>query len=421
MADTVETNWSGVHRYGAARVHEPRTRDEVRRLVAGARHVRGLGNRHSFNEVADSEGGDLISLRKLPLEAVVDRERMVVTANAGATYAELAEELEQQGLALQNLASLPRVTLAGAIATGTHGSGDDNGSLATALRGVELVRPDGTLSEVDDGDPDWEGFPVSLGYLGLVTRVTLAVQPSFTVRQHVYRDVPWDQLLGHFDEIMAGYSTSVFMRWQPVVEQVWRKSIVAGPGEAVAAPGRWFGGELAPRTTSLPVLEGSNITVRDGTPGPWWLRVPHFLPDGVAETGNEVQTEYMVSRHDAVGALSAVRTLADRIHPLLTLTELRTVAADRLWLSPMFDRPTLCIHFTWRREPEAVRALLPDIEAALEPFTPRPHWGKVFTLEGSAVRAQYPLLPRFRALVRRWDPDGVFSNDFYRRYLDEEL
>lgn len=416
-----ETNWSGVHRYGAERVHEPRTRDEVRRLVAGSRHVRGLGNRHSFNEVADSEGGDLISLRKVPLDAVVDRERMVVTANAGATYTELAQELDGQGLALHNLASLPRVTLAGAIATGTHGSGDENGSLATALRGVELVRSDGTLSEVDDHDPDWDGFPVSLGYLGLLTRVTLAVQPAFTARQHIYRDVPWEQLLGNFDEIMAGYSTSVFMRWRgPVVEQVWRKSVVDPGAEAAAPPERWFGGELSPRTSSLPVLEGTNITARDGSPGPWWLRVPHFLPDGVAETGNEMQTEYMVSRGDAAGALSAVRALADRIHPLLTVTELRTVAADRLWLSPMFERPTLCIHFTWHREPEGVRALLPAIEAALEPFAPRPHWGKVFTLDRAALASRYPLLPRFRELVRRWDPDRTFSNAFYRRYLQGE-
>ncbi|MBO0702022.1 MAG: FAD-binding protein, partial [Candidatus Dormibacteraeota bacterium] len=204
MLDELQENWSGLHRYGAARVHEPQTPDEVRRLVAGARRVRGLGSRHSFNEVADSEGGELISLRKLPLDLVVDRERMRVTASAGASYGELAAELDRHGLALHNMASLPHVTLAGAVATGTHGSGDHNRGLAAAVRGIELVRPDGTLTEVAEGDPDWEGFPVSLGYLGLVTRLTLAVEPAFTVRQHVYRDIPWDVVLGHFDEIMAG-------------------------------------------------------------------------------------------------------------------------------------------------------------------------------------------------------------------------
>lgn len=417
MREAIEANWSGVHHYRAVRVHEPATVDEARRLVAGARRVRGLGSRHSFNQVADSEDGELISLRKLPLDLAVDRERMVVTANAGATYAELARELDSKGLALHNMASLQRITLAGAIATGTHGSGDANGGLSTSLRAVELVRPDGTLSRVDDTDPDWDGFPVSLGYLGLVTRVTLAVEPAFTVRQHVYEDVPWDSVLGNFDEVMAGYSTSIFMRWQgPVVEEVWRKSLEA---DATPAPERWLGGKLAPGTISLPNLQGYTQTVRDGSPGPWWLRLPHFLPDGIAEVGDEIQTEYMVPREKAAEALSAVRALADRIEPVLRLTELRTVAPDRHWLSPMFGRPTLCIHFTWRRDPDGVLALLPAIESALAPFEPRPHWGKVFTLEGTAVRARYPLLPRFRDLVRRWDPDGRFTNDYYRRYLDE--
>ena len=417
MLDELETNWSGLHRW-SARVHEPRSRDEVRSLVAGARRVRAMGSRHSFNVVADSEDGDLISLRKLPLDLTVDRERMRITAGAGASYGELAAELDQQGLALHNLASLPHVTLAGAIATGTHGSGDQNASLATALRGVELVRPDGTLTQVDDRDPDWDGFPVSLGYLGVVTRVTLAVQPAFTVRQHVYRDVPWDQVLGHFDEIMgSAFSTSIFTRWRaPGVEQVWRKSIDASD---TPAPEHWFDGTLAPRTATISALEGVNVTARDGSPGPWWLRVPHFRPDGIPSWGEEMQTEYMVSRKDAVEALKAVRALADRIEPLLLATELRTVAPDHLWLSEMFERPTLCIHFTWRKEPPSVLPLLPVIESALAPFEPRPHWGKLFGMDGAEVRPRYPLLPRFRELVRRWDPDGTFSNDFYRHYLEE--
>lgn len=418
MLDELETNWSGLHRYGAARFHEPRSRDEVRSLVAGARRIRVLGSRHSFNEVADAEGGDLISLRKLPLDLSVDRERMLVTAGAGASYGELAAELDREGLALHNLASLPHVTLAGAIATGTHGSGDRHGSLATALRGVELVRPDGSLTEVDAADPDWEGFPVSLGYLGVVTRVTLAVEPAFTVRQHVYRDIPWDVVLEHFDEIMGGaYSTSIFTRWRaPAVEQVFRKTLDSSDAPA---PEHWFGGTLAPRTATIAALEGGNVTARDGSPGPWWLRLPHFRPDGIPSWGVEMQAEYMVGREAAVDALTAVRTLADRIEPLLLATELRTVAPDHLWLSEMFDRPTLCIHFTWRKDPDAVLALLPSIEAALAPFEPRPHWGKVFAMDGAALRPRYPLLPRFRTLVRRWDPDGTFGNDFYRRYLEE--
>ncbi|MGH7911312.1 MAG: D-arabinono-1,4-lactone oxidase [Candidatus Dormibacteraceae bacterium] len=418
MACDLRSNWAGLHRYRAAAIHQPSTIEEVRRLVAGARRVRALGSRHSFNAVADSEDGDLIWLGRIPARIAVDRDRMEVIVGAGATYAELGAELEGQGLALHNLASLPHVTVAGAIATGTHGSGDGNGNLATAVRGLELVRPDGTLAQVVRDDPDWGAFPVALGYLGLVTRVTLAVQPSFRVRQHVYRAVPWEEVLERFDEVMAGgYSVSIFTRWQgSTVEQVWCKSVDAS---TEPVPVQRFGGVLSPVTHTVGALEGSNVTARDGSPGPWWLRLPHFRPDGRPSFGDEVQSEYLVGRAQAAAALAAVRALADRIEPLLLVTELRTVAADELWLSPMYERPTLAIHFTWRKDPVRVRALLPEIERALAPFAARPHWGKVFAMEGRDLRSRYPLLPRFRDLARRWDPDGTFSNDYYRTYLQE--
>lgn len=419
MSEVPGTNWSDLLHFQATVLHRPTTVDEARRIVAGATRVRALGSRHSFNALADSERGALIWLHDIPLALEIDRERMEVTVGAGATYTEVGEALEREGLALHNLASLPQITVAGGTATGTHGSGVANGGLATAIRALEVVRPDGTLTRVGPDDPDWPAFPVSLGYLGLITRVTLAVQPTFQVRQNIYRDVPWERLLDGFGDVMSsGYSVSVFTRWRaPAAEQVWVKTVDASTEQA--PPERW-GGTLAPVTHTISALEGSNVTARDGSPGPWWLRLPHFRPDGQPSFGDEMQSEYFVASADAVPALRAVRALADRIEPLLNATELRAVAPDELWLSGMYRRPTVCIHFTWRKDPPRVLALLPDIEAALAPFAPRPHWGKVFAMEGSEVRPRYPMLPRFREAVRRWDPDGTFGNDFYRTYLQED-
>jgi xylitol oxidase len=409
-------NWAHSHRYLAQRIHRPATIEEARRIVAGARHIRAFGARHTFTAVPDCEDGELITLRDVPPDLVIDEGRQQTTVGANTTYGVLAAALERAGYALPNLASLPQVTVFGACATGTHGSGDANGGLATAVAGLETILPDGSLHTTTRDDPEFEGMVVSLGYAGIVSRVTLDLLPSFRMRQVVYRGLPWAEVEAHFDDLARqAYSMSFFHSWQgDNVEQVWMKTLASDE----PLPDALYGAHVDAPDNRLELIEGGNMTLRDGSVGPWSERLAHFRVDGLATVGSELQSEYFCDRRHAVPALHSVRRLANEIKPHLRLTEIRTVASDRLWLSPMYERDSVAIHFTWLPEPTAVRALLPRIEAALAPFAPRPHWGKVFTLEPASLRARYTRLGAFRELVRQLDPGGKFRNRFFRDYLD---
>ncbi len=417
---TTLTNWSGNHAYRARTVHEPRTLDELRATVARARHVRALGTRHCFSDIADGE--ELVSTQALPVEVDVDAARGTVRVSAGTRYGDLAARLHRAGWALHTMASLPHISVAGAVATATHGSGDANRNLAAVVEGLELVTAGGDLRTLGPDDPDLAGAVVSFGALGVVTSLTLRVEPTYDVAQTVETGLPWDAALEHLDEVMASAdSVSLFTDWRgDAVGQVWRKRRVA-PGRA---PHRSFGAFAAGE--ALHPVPGADVratTEQLGRPGPWHERLPHFRLEFTPSRGDELQTEYFVPRAHGAAALAAVRALADRVAPLLLVTEVRTVAADDLWLSTASGRDSVAIHFTWQRRQPEVEAVLPAIEEALAPFAPRPHWGKLFTSEGpaaagspSALERVYPRLADFRDLVARWDPDGVFANDWLRRH-----
>jgi xylitol oxidase len=152
-------------------------------------------------------------------------------------------------------------------------------------------------------------------------------------------------------------------------------------------------------------------------PGPWHQRLPHFNPDGLPENGAEIQSEYFVPRERALAAFRALDGLRDRIDPLMGISEVRSVAADDLWMSMFYERDTVAFHFTWLPDWEAVRALLPAIEERLAPFDARPHWGKTFTTAPARLRELYPRMGDFQALMRDFDPQGKFRNAF----LDEAV
>ncbi|SDZ50645.1 FAD-binding protein [Herbiconiux ginsengi] len=418
----VGSNWAGNYDYEAAGLLRPRSVEEVAAIVSGATRVRALGTRHSFNDLADTTG-ELLSLVDLEPHPVIDPVASTVSVASGTRFAVLAEHLEAHGYALHNLGSLPHISIAGAVATGTHGSGVGNGNLSTAVAGLELVNGRGDVVHVSRADPRFEGMVVALGALGIVTRLTLDIQPSFRMRQDVYLDLPWDAVLGSFDEIVsAAYSVSLFTDWTgSSLKQVWLKSRLPAAGSglsAVSVPEDFFGAHPAGDKVMSPAGDDiDNTTVQGGVPGPWSERLPHFRADVTPSNGDEIQTEYFVSRSDAVAALTAVRALADRIAPHLLVTELRTVAADSLWLSPAYQRESLAIHFTWRNEPEPVRALLPAVEAALAPFDPRPHWGKWFAMGAAEIGPKYERAADFRALVAEFDPQGRFRNAYLERVL----
>ena len=410
-----ETNWAGNHTYRAASLHRPASLDQLRELVAGADQLRVLGSRHSFNDIADS--AVLVVLDGLPAEVAVDHAAGTVSCPAALRYGELARVLAAEGVALANLASLPHISVAGAVATATHGSGDANGNLATAVAGLELVTASGETLAVSRGDPDFDGMVVGLGALGAVTRVTLDVEPAYQVRQRAFQGLDWERLFERFDEVTsAGYSVSMFTRWNGPVEQVWVKSRVGSAPEEVR--GDLFGA-VAATEDRHPILgiDPVNCTRQLGVPGLWSDRLPHFRMGFTPSSGEELQSEYHLPRRHAVAGLRSLLALAGVLQPVLQVSELRTVAADRLWMSPQHGRDTLSVHFTWVPDWTAVRPVLAEVETALAPFGARPHWGKLFLAEAAAIAPLYQRAGDFARLAGRLDPGGVFANDWLRRHL----
>jgi alditol oxidase len=413
-------NWAGNLTYGTASVFEPKTAEEVQEIVKKTPRLRALGTRHCFNQIADSHD-NLVSTRKLNALVSLDAEHKAVTVEGGMRYGELCGQLHQNGFAIHNLASLPHISVAGACATGTHGSGVKNGNLATPVSAIEFVSANGdlvSLSREKDGN-DFYGAIVNLGCLGVVTKVTLDLIPTFSMQQEVYLNLPIAQLEKHFDEIMsAGYSVSLFTDWQTEnINQVWIKRKVT-EGETYQAPPEFFGAMLATKNVH-PIIEISaeNCTEQMSVTGPWYERLPHFKMDFTPSSGEELQAEYFVPRQQAVEAMRSVQTLKNEIKPLLMISEIRTIASDNLWMSPCYDQDSVAIHFTLKQNTAGVMSFLPKLEQKLSPFGVRPHWGKLFTLDASTLQSRYARLNDFKLLIKRYDPDGKFINDFVNTKL----
>ncbi|WP_309106353.1 FAD-binding protein [Arthrobacter sp.] len=410
-----ELNWAGNYRYGAPVIHRPGSVQEAQELVAGAPNIRALGSRHSFNSIADSAGA-LLSLEALDPAITIDPAARTVTVSGGTRYGTLAEELERNGFALPNLASLPHISIAGAISTATHGSGDRNGNLATSVAELELIGADGNLRRLRRGDPDFDGSVVALGALGIVTQVTLDIEPTFSVRQDVFEALSWEQVLADIDAVTgSAYSVSLFTDWQgETVAQSWLKSRGYDGGVPNAAySAGFYGGSPALRAMHpLPGFSGEDCTQQLGVPGPWSERLAHFRMAFTPSSGAELQSEYFVARENATEAIAAIRGLSEHITPLLQVSEIRTIAADQLWLSPAYGQATVGLHFTWKPEQAAVEKVLPLMEERLAPLGARPHWGKLFQADAAALAPLYPRFADFISLAERVDPEHKFRNSF---------
>jgi xylitol oxidase len=411
------TNWAGNIVFAADRLHRPATVAELQSLVAGSAKARALGTGHSFNRIADTDGA-LISVAGLPVELDVDSTAGTVRVSAGLRYGQVATALDDAGFALANLGSLPHISVAGACATGTHGSGVGNKALANSVSGIEIVTADGELVTLTRaGDPGrFPGAVLALGALGVVTALTLDVQPTYDIQQYVYQGLLRASFDENFDEVFAaGYSVSAFLDWKsPAFTQVWVKH----RGDSWSAPADWLGATLSDVPLNpVPGMSAEHCTQQLGVPGPWHSRLPHFRLEFTPSNGEELQSEYFVPRARIADALAALDPIADRIAPLLMVSELRTIAADDLWLSPAYERDNAALHFTWFPDTEAVLPVLTMIEERLAPFDARTHWGKVFTADPAAVRGQYDHLDDFLALAKTMDPTGKFRNDLLDRYL----
>ncbi len=407
------TNWAGNLTYATDRLQEADSLDRVRTLVRSEKKLKVLGTRHCFNSIADSHY-NFLSLKPMHEVLAIDPDARTVTVEAGITYGQLCPYLDGKGWALHNLASLPHISVAGACSTATHGSGERNGNLSSAVAGLEMVTATGDvvkLSRADGGA--FQGAVVGLGALGAITKVTLQIQPTYTVKQYVYENLPFDQMREHFDEIQAsGYSVSLFTDWQNhTVNELWIKSRVGGT--EFAAPPEYFGAKLANKNLHpIAELSAENCTEQMGVPGPWYERLPHFKMGFTPSAGKELQSEYFVPREHAVDAILAVERLRDQVSPHLLITEIRTIAADDLWMSTCYQRPSVTIHFTWKPDWPAVKQVLPLIERELTSFAYRPHWGKLFTTAPAELRKKYERLGDFVELATKYDPQGKFRNDF---------
>ena len=412
------TNWSANYTYRAAAFYQPETMDQVKEIVARSSAIKVLGTGHSFNAIADTTGTHL-SLTHFDRVIEIDTKKQTVTVESGIRYGVLAEYLNKAGFALRNMASLPHISVAGACATATHGSGDRNGNLATAVSALEMVTADGEVVSLSrDREDSFDGVVVGLGGIGVVTKLTLDIVPAFAMRQEVYENLPLRLLEANFDAIFsAAYSVSLFTDWQNhTFNQVWFKQRMED-GHLPVQPEQW--GLTRATTERHPIagVSAENCTPQQGIVGAWHERLPHFRMDFTPSRGDELQSEYFVPRRHACAALNALFGLTDQITPLLLVSEIRTVAADTLWLSPCYRRDSVALHFTWKRDETAVQQLLSLIESRLVPFAVRPHWGKLFTLSSDSLAEQYEKLPDFQALWRQYDPNGKFQNAYLKRML----
>ena len=415
---TNRQNWAGNTPYCATAYYAPQTVAELQAIVRDAAKVRVVGSRHSFNTISDCPEA-IITLENLDKTVTIDPVTHTATVNAGITYRELCPQLHAAGYALHNMASLDHITVIGAAMTATHGSGDRHGNLATAISGLELVTANGdlvTLTREKDGDI-FNGAVVALGALGVVTKVMLDLLPTFAISQDVYEKLPMRHLDEHFDAIMsAGYSVSLFPNWEfDWVNTVWVKQQVVA-GQPIMVPDTFFAATLAPRERPMDHSSDRYLTPM-GEPGPWHERLPHFYFKDAALVGNELQSEYFVPRHHAVAAIKAIAQLRADLVPLMGVSEVRTVAADELWLSPAYQQEIVGIHFNWLKNWPGVQKMMPVVEAALKPFAPRPHWGKLSTIAPAQLQQYYPRLADFRQLAQNYDPQGKFRNAFLDDYI----
>lgn len=413
------TNWAGNLTYSTSNVYYPKTVEEVQSIVKQCNKLTALGSKHSFNTIANNTN-NLVSLRDMNKIVSLNKTENTITIEAGLRYGDFAPYLDEQGYALANLASLPHITVAGACATGTHGSGITHGNLSTSVAAIEFVNAAGdviTLSKQKDGDVFY-GAVVHLGALGVITKVTLDIIPTFKMKQLVYLNMPMEELKNNFAAIQAeGYSVSLFTDWQNKnINEVWIKSKV-NENDAAPAP-VLFGAALATKNMHPIATESAeNVTDQMGVPGAWYERMPHFKMGFKPSAGKELQAEYFVPAEHAYDAIMAVETLHEKITPHLFITEIRTINADELWMSPCYKQTSVAIHFTWKQETEAVMNLLPQVEAQLTPFNVKPHWAKLFTLEPKVLQSRYEKLAAFKELVATHDPEGKFRNEFLEKNI----
>lgn len=404
-------NWGGNLQFRQEALAQPETLAELATLIRD-NQVRPAGTLHSFSPIATGEG-IMLSAAGLKVAPAIDPASKTARVGAASRYGDIALALEAQGLALRNMGSLPHISLAGASATGTHGSGDGNQILSASLISFSFLNHKGELITLRRGDDLFEPCRLGLGAHGLWVEAELSVVESYQMRQDIYRDIPWAYFLEDPARLSAaGYSVSLFGKWgSDTIDQAWVKSRVSDGTPPAEIAG------IRAATESLKELApgvGDNLTEQAGRPGPWLHRLPHFRLDATPSAGDEIQTEYFFTRDQIVGAIEVVHSLAHEVNPVLIITEIRSIAQDDAWLSPMRRGDSIALHFTFKNDVPAVTRVVEKLEAALAPFNPIPHWGKVNGFTGEQLAAVHPKLAEARTVFDELDPEGKFSSPYLR-------
>jgi alditol oxidase len=412
------TNWAGNLTYSTDNLFSPQTVAELQKIIKQCKRVRGLGTKHCFNKIADSKENQ-ISTAGVTKIIALDKTKNTITVESGIKYGDICKYLDDNGYALHNLASLPHISIGGACATATHGSGIKNGCLATAVSSIEFVNGKGeviNLSKEKDGE-EFLGVIVNLGALGIATKLTLNLLPAFKMKQIVYQNLPMAELEKNFEAIMsAGYSVSLFTDWKNKnINEVWIKS--KSDDIKTIAPSFYKATVAVKNLHPIETLDAINCTEQMGVDGPWYERMPHFRMGFTPSSGKELQSEFFIPFENAYEGMMAIEQLNDKVSPHLMITEIRAIAADELLMSPFYKKTCVAFHFTWKQEVEAVLKVLPLIEEALAPFKPRPHWGKIFTLNPSVLQSRIEKLDEFKLLMNKHDPEGKFRNEFIDKNL----
>jgi alditol oxidase len=402
-------NWGGNLSYGTDQILEPTTIDELSQIIKSGK-VRPIGTKHSFSPVVIGDG-KLVSTMGLVFEPFVDEKEAKVTVAANTRFGDLAIYLESRGWALKNMGSLPHISIAGACATGTHGSGDGNQILSASLSSYSFLDGRGEMQTFSRGDELFEAGRLGLGAYGLWVQLTLDVVPSYRMRQDVYHDILWEAFYENPANLTsAGYSVSLFTKWgKPTIDQTWVKTRISdGPP---ANPLHGVYAETESKRELAPGV-GDNLTAQGGQEGAWCDRLPHFRLDATPSAGDEIQTEYFVQRDQVASAVKQLNQLAELINPILIITEIRTIASDQAWLSPMLRGDSVALHFTWRNDPAAVNDAVQQIEAKLGDYGIIPHWGKVNAFDKSRLAAVHSRISDAREVFDELDPMRKFSSEY---------
>ncbi len=410
-------NWARNLEFSAGEFLEINSISQLQEVINNSDKVKVLGTGHSFSPIADTSGS-LISIKKLDPEIHIDSKMQTVSVSAGTSYAQLARYLEANGWALENLASLGEITVAGAIMTGTHGSGSSNTVLSNAVVEIEMILASGEKLLLNQQNlEEFNGFIVSFGALAVFTRLKLKIVKSFSIKQIVYENITSKSVSEYFDEIFDNaYSVSYFNSWaKNSTGQIWMKFL--SDKDTSTLPKNAFGGNLAVANQHpVKVNDPSTCTEQMGAPGKWLYRLPHFKLDSSPASGDEVQTEYLVDRKYVKEYIEELSLIGDEIADKVYATEIRTIKADNLWLSGAYERPTVGFHFTWKKSAD-IETFLPKIEQILGQNGGRPHWGKLFSTNKNQLITRYPKFSNFQQLLKKYDPDGKFRNQFIDRYF----